>query len=262
MKKILSIVLTVVMLGALLASAIPVFAADGDSGKLTLTVETVEANPGDTVDVKINLTNVTDAIDSVKATVTWDSKLTLIDAVYNCDFKSSGKQKSNTLSSVPDATKKVVIDGEEEDVPDWTTVSSPFAFSWMTVSTSDASSIKANGIFVTMTFKVAADAAGMLPITIALEDEDNIYHTNYETEEDITIPVDLVDGGVQTPEAAATATLKNSSYDDLFYDSTSILATKVELKIRDLEDKSILDFAEGAVSTITVRGWAWVNDSE
>ena len=54
--------------------------------------------------------------------------------------------------------------------------------------------------------------------------------------------------------------LLNVSYDELLYDGTQILSESVYKKLVELEDPSILDFEEGAVSTITVRGWVRISE--
>ena len=55
--------------------------------------------------------------------------------------------------------------------------------------------------------------------------------------------------------------LLNVSYDELKYDDTQLFSGSVDKKIAALEDASILDFEEGAVSNITVRGWVRISEN-
>ena len=77
-------------------------------------VQEAEVKAGDTVTVKIKLTNVTE-LASLALTATWDDELTLIDASY-------GEEFGGGLRHTPD------MDNEDSS---WDSVKSPFTFNWV-----------------------------------------------------------------------------------------------------------------------------------
>ena len=259
MKKILSIVLTVVMLGALIASAIPVFAADGDSGKFQIVAETINAEPGDTVELKIDLKNVAAVSElcSVSVRATWDSNLSLIEATYNpvC-FTIKNSMPNEPVEQITDPETGEVEDGDV----DWSLAEKKngktYNFAWCTFSPSKTNSIKDDITFVTIKFKVDENAPAGKLLDVKLEGlEGNIYDRAQNDVEYVT-----VDGGVQMP-AAAGITLLGAYWDDLFYDNSeaAILSGSVDKKAKDPANRSKLDYVLGDVKTMTLRGWAKIS---
>ena len=234
MKKIISIVLAVFMLTTIFAAAVAVNAAEG---KMQIVVDTVEANPGDTVDVKIDLKDVTD-LASIMAVVTWDAKLTLVDAVYNCNFKKNGTEKSGSMTNVPDDTKTVVIDGEEEEVPDWSTASNPFSFNWVGLKAANA--IKEDVAFVTLTFEVSetAEIGEVLAVTADIDPE-NVFDSD-----DANVAFELTNGGVKIKEPEPQ--FNGKSIDNF--------------KVGDEEVKDADEAVMEVGTKITALGWASFKD--
>lgn len=225
MKKILSVILTVVMIASMFASVVVVNAAD----KLTIKVDTVEAKPGDTVDVKIDLVNNV-TVSSVCLTVSWPKGLTLTNANYDI---YNPKDKSAMVNE-PDE-----VDEDYNAV--WTGVTSPFVFNWV----SGKSEVKDDCTFVTLTFKVADDAAGELAVTA--EAKNGLGNNDYPFDKDgNTIPFEIVNGAVKTPEAAIVDTFVAHSLD-------SMLASGKESKKLDT-----VELKKG--DTMTILGWAVFTD--
>ena len=145
-----------------------------DSAKLNITVdgavEPVEYNiiGGDTVEVKINLTN-NNGVSSLRAVVDWSEKLTLIKAEYN----------------IYNENDKSAMINEPED---WESVTSPFVFNWLTargVAEGDCT-------YVTLTFKVSeeAEAGEFLPVNIEVSPIDLFVDL------DTRVPFTSANGGV------------------------------------------------------------------
>ena len=176
MKKTAITALAAVLAVAIFATVVSV---GEEAPPLQVVIETVSAEAGETVSVRIILDGVgsggPENIASVLAAVSWSDKLTLTDAVYNCDLTSQGAAKSKTLSHTPKKTKYVFVNGVPAIVTDWSEVQSPYTFNWLAFSSSDA--VKADCTFVTLTFKVAADAEGTLPITAEIDPE-NLFDDN------------------------------------------------------------------------------------
>ncbi len=225
MKKILSVILTVVMIASMFASVVVVNAAD----KLTIKIDTVEAKPGDTVDVKIDLVN-NATVSSVCLTVSWPKGLTLTNANYDI---YNPKDKSAMVNE-PDE-----VDEDYNAV--WTGVTSPFVFNWV----SGKSEVKDDCTFVTLTFKVADDAEGELAVTA--EAKNGLGNNDYPFDKDgNTIPFEIVNGAVKTPEAAIVDTYVGHSLD-------SMLASGKESKKLDT-----VELKKG--DTMTILGWAVFTD--
>lgn len=195
MKRVVSILIAVIVIGAVFANAA---AIGNDDGVLQVVIGTVSAEPGDTVSIGIELNgngpNTSEDIVSLLAVVTWSEKLTLTDAVYNCDLNEDGVKKSRSLIHTPKKTKYVFVDGRPSSIVDWKDTQSPYAFNWLALDPADA--IGYNGTFVTLTFKVADDAEGNLPVTAEIDPE-NLFDANGNN-----VRFEITQGAVEIPAAA------------------------------------------------------------
>lgn len=157
-----------------------------EAGKLNIVIdggtELKTARPGDTVDVKINLVNNT-TISSLYAKVTWPEKLQLIKAEYNI----INENDKSVMVNEPD---------EKDGKPDWGSVKGVFVFNWITA----LREVKGDCTFVTMTFKVAEDAADGDYCEIKAEvDPENVFDIDGKN-----IDYKLINGGVSISDTAST----------------------------------------------------------
>lgn len=194
-------------------------------------VDTVDSKPGETVDVKINLT-IGEAVTGLKLEVTWPEDLALQKAVYNCVNEKDRKALTHTAA-------------------DWTAVKGSYIFNFM--ASKPEYQITGEATFVTLTFKVSDKAAGKLAVT-AKADPDSCF--GVADGKTFTSNVAVTDGAVNVKSVG----LMNVSYDELKYDDTQLFSQSVDKKLVNLEDKSVLDFEEGKVKTITVRGWVRLSE--
>ncbi len=154
-KQLLSIVIILAMILNLLV--LPVFA----EGTLTLSVPDVEAKAGEEVKVTVNVSNNT-GLASLKVNVNYDSVLTLMGVEFNSAFGS--------MVTAPE----------------------PFANPEPLTMISPLSDVSANGVFATLTFKVAENAQNGYKANITLiYDEDDIYDGNYDN-----VATNVVNGSV------------------------------------------------------------------
>ena len=143
-KKLLSILLIISIF--LTALAVPAAASE----PLVLTVDSVTAEAGKTVDVNISVSNNT-GLASLKFDVAYDEALTLTKVTFNSAFGS-------------------MITAPEPFVnPEPLTMISPLE------------DVAANGVFATLTFAVSDDVADGYQAEITVTyDEDDIYNGNYD----------------------------------------------------------------------------------
>ena len=118
-------------------------------------VQDGEVKAGDTVTVKIKLTNVSE-LASLALTASWDSELTLIDASYGPEF-------SGGLRHTPE------MDDEDGG---WNTVQSPFMFNWVALTESDA--VFSDCTYITAQFETAENKPGTYHFTLKAN-PDNIF---------------------------------------------------------------------------------------
>ncbi|MBR2319364.1 MAG: hypothetical protein IKA50_01090 [Clostridia bacterium] len=127
---------------------------------LTLTVSEAAAAPGEEVSVNVSVTD-NPGLASLKFNVAYDSALTLTKVEFNSAFGS--------MVTAPEPYKN----------PEPITMISPL------------SDVTANGVFATLTFKVAQDApAGLAAVSITYDAAD-IFDGNYDE-----VPIIVVNGGV------------------------------------------------------------------
>lgn len=190
-------------------------------------VDTVDSKPGETVDVKINLT-VGEAVTGLKLEVTWPEDLALQKAVYNCVNEKDRKALTHTAA-------------------DWTAVKGSYIFNFM--ASKPEYQITGEATFVTLTFKVSDKAAGKLAVT-AKADPDSCF--GVADGKTVNSDVKVTDGTVNVKSVG----LMNVSYDELLYDGKQLASDSVYKKLADLD----LDFDEGKTETITVRGWVRLSE--
>lgn len=151
-KRIISLVLTILLLVSLLPSSIiaPVFAAGAEA--TTLAVDEAWGEPGGTVDVYVKVKNNT-GIAGAYITAEYDSKLTLVsarsgDAFSSLDFTAPG------------------------------TYANPCKFVW----DSENTEVNDNGTLLVMTFRISEDstAGERLPVDISYEYGD-IYNADLKS---------------------------------------------------------------------------------
>ncbi|MBQ1847069.1 MAG: hypothetical protein II135_03605 [Clostridia bacterium] len=73
--------------------------------------------------------------------------------------------------------------------------------------------------------------------------------------------LEIVEVPFSVERPAPALALLNVSYDELKYDDTQLFSGSVDKSIFALEDKSILDFEEGTIENITVRGWVRISEN-
>lgn len=153
-KRFISILLAAVFLTGIV-SVYPVSAAETP----TLTVASVTGSAGSQVSVTIAVSN-NPGVCTARLNVAYDSKLTLVSAVNGSLLPSAMYQEPPTGSN-------------------------PGAYIWASTTNSTA-----NGTLLTLNFQVAADASGLLPVTVTYGTND--IHNASETPVAFTI----VNGGV------------------------------------------------------------------
>lgn len=159
LKKIIrrsfSVILAVVIaLSALIAVS---FAANG----MSLVVDTVSAKPGETVTVKINLKN-NPGLASLTINVNYDNKLTLTKVDLSSEFGS------------------------------YITTPTPYKNPQTISMISPLKNVKVNGVFATLTFKVAAGITDTYKAKVWVKyDADDVFNSDYKN-----IPLTIVDGCV------------------------------------------------------------------
>ena len=129
---------------------------------MAIQVSSITADPGDTVQVKITLAN-NPGIASLKASVRYDSILTLTDISFNSAFGS------------------------------YVTAPTPYSNPQTVSLISPLSEISVNGVFATLTFKVSDSAPRGYNAAISLTyDQDDIFNGDYDN-----VPVDMIPGNVK-----------------------------------------------------------------
>jgi len=170
MKKILSVILTVVMIASMFASVVVVNAAD----KLTITVDSIEGEAGAEVKVNVKLTNNT-GISSIKMELNYGD-LQFVKAtfpIYDVDDESAMRQSNNK----PD-DKKVILN-------------------WLTAN----EKVTGDATYATVTFKVPADAAkGTKYALTAVIKQSNVFVN--EGGKQVDVPFEFVEGEVKVPGEA------------------------------------------------------------
>lgn len=150
-----------------------------EAGKLNIVIdggtERKEAAAGSEVEIKVNLVNNT-TISSLKARISWPDALELVNAEYGI----YNKEDSTEMAIMPDAG----ADGK----PDWSGVKGHFTFNWI----SAFNEVKGDVNYVTMTFKVKADAKEGDFLAVKAEiDPESVFDKDTNN-----IPFKLIDGGV------------------------------------------------------------------
>lgn len=140
-----------------------VFAFAVGESKMTISVESIAANPGDSVQVKINIAN-NPGIASLKFDVKYDEYLTLTNVEFNSEFGS------------------------------YVTAPTPYKNPQTISMISPLKEIGTNGNFATLTFSVSNNmpARHHADITVTY-DEDDIFDADYNN-----VPVEVVNGYVET----------------------------------------------------------------
>lgn len=119
-KRLLSVIMALIMVLTALPTSMVAFAAD----TATVSVESVNAVPGSTVDVNVNLTN-NPGIMAAAFTITYDDGLTLIDAKSGDAFSALSMTKPESFSS-PCKFAWDALDLAEEDIKDGTILTLTF----------------------------------------------------------------------------------------------------------------------------------------
>ena len=163
--RVLSLLLAVIML--LTVVPLNVFAADDST--MTLTAESVSAQPGETVDVKVNLSN-NKGISSLVFDVSYDEMLTLTDVTFNTEGLGA-----STMTTTSDKYTN----------PQKLSIASP------------TSVCNFNGTVATLSFDVSEDAEESYEAEIALSfDEDNVFDANLDN-----VALNVVNGKVTVHES-------------------------------------------------------------
>ena len=123
-------------------------------------VQDGEVKAGETVTVKIKLTNVTE-LASLALTATWDDELKLIDASYGPEF-------SGGLRHTPDM--------DEED-GGWAGVKCPFTFNWVALTETDA--VFGDCTYITAHFETNENKPGTYHFSLKAN-PDNIFDCSDE----------------------------------------------------------------------------------
>lgn len=119
-KRLLSVIMALIMVLTVLPISMVAFAAD----TATVSVESVNAVPGSTVDVNVNLTN-NPGIMAAAFTITYDDGLTLVDAKSGDAFSALSMTKPESFSS-PCKFAWDALDLAEEDIKDGTILTLTF----------------------------------------------------------------------------------------------------------------------------------------
>ena len=119
-KRLLSVIMALIMVLTALPTSMVAFAAD----TATVSVESVNAVPGSTVDVNVNLTN-NPGIMAAAFTITYDDGLTLVDAKSGDAFSALSMTKPESFSS-PCKFAWDALDLAEEDIKDGTILTLTF----------------------------------------------------------------------------------------------------------------------------------------
>lgn len=142
--------------------------------ELAITVTSATVDPGETFEVKVELSNVT-LLASLKLKISWPEELELVDAVYDC---RTGAEDENVLVHTSD---------------DWTQETGSFVFNWMALD--EESQLTEDQTFVTLTFKASETAeAGEYEITAEVDDDENVFY--YEEGEEVDLDYNIQDGTV------------------------------------------------------------------
>ena len=142
--------------------------------ELAITVTSAAVDPGETFEVKVELSNVT-LLASLKLKISWPEELELVDAVYDC---RTGAEDENVLVHTSD---------------DWTQETGSFVFNWMALD--EESQLTEDQTFVTLTFKASETAeAGEYDITAEVDDDENVFY--YEEGEEVDLDYNIQDGTV------------------------------------------------------------------
>ena len=146
-----------------------------DASKMSLKVETVYAQPGETIQVKINISN-NPGISSLKFNIGYDNNLILTNITFDSAF--------GTYVTAP------------------TPYSNPQVISMI----SPMSDIKINGLFATMTFKVSdsAKAGDRYDIKLTYK-QDDIFNFNFDD-----VLANVLNGSVTVDDEATTDKMKIS----------------------------------------------------
>ena len=196
MKKLTSIFLVIVLMLLPISNFIT-FAANTPQ----IAIETVSAERGNEVDVKISLVNNT-GVASLKLNVSFDNDVKLKSVVYNTEL---GGQSILPQKLDPSQTDPVVP------------ISSPVVLNWV----NGTANTEGDMVFATLTFVVNENAAfGKHNITITY-DEDDVYRLVQGSEENIAF--DVKNGGVIVYDANAP----QISVDSV----TSTCGSEVDVKI-------------------------------
>lgn len=119
-KRLLSVIMALIIVLTALPTSVVAFAAD----TATVSVESVNAVPGSTVDVNVNLTN-NPGIMAAAFTITYDDGLTLVDAKSGDAFSALSMTKPESFSS-PCKFAWDALDLAEEDIKDGTILTLTF----------------------------------------------------------------------------------------------------------------------------------------
>ncbi len=144
-----------------------VFAFAAGENKMTISVESVAANPGDSVQVKIDIAN-NPGIASLKFDVKYDEYLTLTNVEFNSEFGS------------------------------YVTAPTPYKNPQTISMISPLKEIDTNGNFAVLTFFVSNNMPEKYRAEITVTyDEDDIFDADYNN-----VPVEVVNGYVETSASA------------------------------------------------------------
>ncbi len=179
MKKLISLILVIALFSAVISTVI--YADDGreygaiESGKLNIVIDggtgPCLANPGGTVDVRIELVNNRN-ISSLKMSLTYDEKLSIVK-------DAKGKPKATLNIFDPDTDMRSISLNEETRT---------LMLNWL----NPEDSVSGDTTYVTVTFKVAEDAVrgSFLPITAIINP-----HDVFDSEQN-DIAFNLINGGI------------------------------------------------------------------
>ncbi len=214
-NKLVAVLVAITMILATCIGVVAVNAAE----KLQIVIETVEAEPGDEVEVKINLVN-NEAISSLKADVSWPDTLTLLYAEYDI---YNPKDKSAMINE-PDEM-------DDDFNPIWEGITGHFVFNWLTAK----SKVSGDTAFVTLKFKVADDASGLQEIKATINPADVFVNDGDETP---NVPFELTDGGVKLAQSAVYYTVSFNSDGGTEVASQSVLAGEIVEQPADPEKEN------------------------
>lgn len=224
-KRITSLLLCFVMVFAMLATAVPAFAAEGKTTYFKMTADKAEANPGDTITYTIALGPV-ETLRAIKFKLEIPEGLTYVEG--------SGKAVDGLLATLNNA-----------QVAEFTESTKVFVVATASGYTSTSET-------VLMTFQCTVDegVSGDITATMYVPDEDDIFDTDYDNIA-FTITNDSAVEIVPAPVAATGVSLDQTSLTLTAGESGTLTATVTPA---DASDAVTWTSSDTSVATVDANG--------